>query len=97
MKSKSKVTETIYKNSTDTSDGLLIKFENIEKVIAELEALSICSSSLQLNAFFEKGDKVSYVDSIAATVIEDLKDGDVEIRCDDGEICIVESIWLKRQ
>ena len=39
MNNRDKITEIIYKNSTDTSDGLLIRFENIEKLIDKLQAI----------------------------------------------------------
>jgi hypothetical protein len=36
---KEKITEILYKNSHDNSEGLVIKFENIEKVINLLKEL----------------------------------------------------------
>jgi len=40
MTNRDIITKIIYKNSTDTSDGLLIKFKNIEIIIDELDNLN---------------------------------------------------------
>ena len=46
MKNRDKITEIIYKNSSDTGNGLVIKFEMIEPVIDKLEALGISNHLL---------------------------------------------------
>ena len=58
MKTIDKITRTIYRNSTDTSEGVLIKFENIEKLLSELEAINHLHSSLQLPKKMELDSEV---------------------------------------
>ena len=53
MTNREKITREIYRNSTDTSEGLLIRFDKISPTIDKLEALSIYDSSLKLPSFDE--------------------------------------------
>ena len=48
MTNRDKITEILYKNSFDTSEGLTIRFEKIESIIDKIEALSICEVNRSL-------------------------------------------------
>ena len=48
MKKRDKITEIIYQNSTDTSEGMLIRYIKIEGLIDELAAIDYEHSSIQL-------------------------------------------------
>jgi len=53
MKNRDIITKIIYKNSTDTSEGLLIKFEKIEIIIDDLDLHVVSYIKEQLIAFSE--------------------------------------------
>ena len=59
MTNRDKITEILYKNSFDTSEGLTIRFEKISKLIDDLEALSICEVSRSKQA-----DEATEIDRI---------------------------------